>query len=123
MTWWSFLLFAADPPAAAPDPMSGIVQMVPMFLMIGVLFFFMILRPQQREARAREEMLKGVKKNDRVLTTGGIFGVVTSVAPEANEVTVRVDEKNDTKLRMSLSSIARILTESAGSEEKSEKAG
>ena len=122
MTGLGFLLLAADPPAAAPDPMSGIVQMVPMFLMIGVLFFFMILRPQQREARARDEMLKGVKKNDRVLTTGGIYGVVTNVSPEANEVTIRVDERNDTKLRMALSSIARILTDAPSTEDKAVKA-
>ncbi len=121
MTGLGFLLLAADPPAAAPDPMSGIVQMVPMFLMIGVLFFFMILRPQQREARARDEMLKGVKKNDRVLTTGGIYGVVTNVSPEANEVTIRVDERNDTKLRMALSSIARILTDAPSTDDKAVK--
>jgi len=91
--------------------------------MIGLLFFFLILRPQQREARAREELLKGIKKNDRVLTSGGVFGVVTSVQPDANEVTIRIDEKTDTKMRMQLSSIARVLASDESSESKTEKSG
>lgn len=116
MSVFDLLLLAEDAQPAAP----GLVSMLPAFAMIGILFFFMILRPQQREARQREEMIKAVKKNDRVLTTGGIFGVVTNVQAEANEITIRVDEKNDTKLRMALSSIARVITDApaAAVEEK-----
>ena len=50
-----------------------------------------------------------MKKNDRVLTASGIYGVVTNVHREANEVTVRVDEATNAKLRMTLSSIAEVL--------------
>ena len=50
-----------------------------------------------------------MKKNDRVLTTGGIYGVVTNVHREANEVTIKVDESTNTKLRMTLGSIAQVL--------------
>lgn len=99
---------------------GGLVGMVLPLAMIGLLFFFMIIRPQQNEQRKREAMLKEIKKNDRVLTSGGIFGVVTNVQPEANEVTVRIDEKNDTKIRMQLSSISRVLTGDEVSETKTE---
>ena len=54
-------------------------------------------------------LLAAVKKNDRVLTTGGIYGVVTNVHREANEVTIKVDEATNTKLRMTLGSIAQVL--------------
>ena len=54
-------------------------------------------------------MLGGVKKNDRVVTTGGIYGVVANVHREADEVTMKVDETTNTKLRVTLSSIARVL--------------
>ena len=92
--------------------------------MIGLLFFFMVIRPQQRQQREREALLKLLKKNDRVLTNGGIFGVVTNVENEKNEVTLRIDEKNDTKMRVQLSSIARVLAgdEETTSETKTEKA-
>ncbi len=54
-------------------------------------------------------MLAAVKKNDRVVTAGGIYGVVTNVHQEADEVTVKVDEATNTKLRVTLSSIVRVL--------------
>ena len=54
-------------------------------------------------------MLAAVKKNDRVITAGGIYGVVTNVHREADEVTVKVDEATNTKLRLTLSSITRVV--------------
>jgi preprotein translocase subunit YajC len=80
----------------------------------------MVLRPQQREQQRRDAMLKAMKKNDRVLTNGGIFGTVVNVVPEANEVTLRIDEKNDVKIRMQLSSVARVLAGDEAPETKSE---
>ena len=73
------------------------------------LFYFMVMRPQSREQARRRAMLAAVKKNDRVVTTGGIYGVVTNVHLEADEVTIKVDESTNTKLRVTLSSIARVL--------------
>ena len=79
------------------------------FVAIFVLFYFLLIRPQRREQARRQEMLAGVKKNDRVVTAGGIYGVVTNVHREADEVTLKVDEATNTKLRVTLSSIARVL--------------
>jgi len=121
-----FALLAQDAaPAAEPagDPLSGFGGMLPMIMMMMVVFFFVVLRPQQREQKAREALLKAIKKNDRVVTSGGIFGVVTNVQTEAGEVTIRVDEKNDTKLRVTLASIARVMgDETAEKTEKTDKA-
>ncbi len=54
-------------------------------------------------------MLSGVKKNDRVVTIGGVYGVVANVNREADEITLKVDESTNTKLRVTLSSVARVL--------------
>ena len=54
-------------------------------------------------------MLGALKKNDRVVTVGGIYGWVTNVHREADEVTIRVDEATNTKLRITLGSVARVL--------------
>ena len=79
----------------------GWVNLVPYLpiLLIVVLYIMLIQRPQRREQAARQELLKNIKKNDRVLTSSGIYGVVTSVQADADEVTIRVDETNNTKLR------------------------
>jgi preprotein translocase subunit YajC len=79
------------------------------FVAIFVLFYFLLIRPQRREQARRQDMLAMVKKNDRVITASGIYGVVTNVQRETDEVTIRVDEATNTKLRMTLSSIARVL--------------
>jgi preprotein translocase subunit YajC len=113
------VLFAQDAAAPAAAPAMWWVQYMPL-VMIGLLFFFMILRPQQREQQKRDALLKAIKKNDRVLTTGGMFGVVTNVQAEVNEVTIRIDEKNDTKVRLQLSSIARVLGDGDGGDAKAE---
>ena len=99
-------LFAAD----AKD--GGEVFPLPTILMFGsifVLFYFLMIRPQRREQARRLAMLAEVKKNDRVVTAGGIYGVVTNVHREADEVTIKVDEATNTKLRVTLSSIARVV--------------
>lgn len=75
---------------------------------IAFVFYLMIFRPQRREQKARQDMLATLKKNDRVVTTGGIYGVVANVRPEADEVTIKVDEATNTKLKVTLSSIARV---------------
>lgn len=89
--------------------------MLPALAITLFLFYFLIIRPQSRERKRqeqlREEKLKNLKKNDKVLTIGGIYGVVTHVEPDKNEVVVRVDETNNTRLRMSKNSIHEVITE------------
>ena len=108
------LIFLADGVPAADGGSALLMNLMP-FAAIGLLFYFLLIRPQRREQSRRQAMLAGVKKNDRVVTSSGIFGVVTNVHREAGEVTVKVDETSNTKLRMTLGSIAQILgDESAG---------
>jgi preprotein translocase subunit YajC len=102
----------APNPAANPasDPTALLLQFLP-FIAIGVLFYFLMIRPQRREQSRRQTMLDAVQKNDHVVTIGGIYGVVTNVRREADEVTLKVDEATNTKLRVTLSSIARVVRE------------
>ncbi len=78
-------------------------------VLIFAVFWFLILRPMNREKSRQASLLSAMKKNDRVLTNSGIYGVVTNVSKESNEVTIRVDESNNVKLRMTLNSIAQVL--------------
>lgn len=91
------------------------------WLAIILLFFFMILRPQQRERSQRDKLLAGLKKNDRVVTAGGVYGVVTNVQRESDEVTLRVDEATNTKIRVTLGSIARVLGDEPAPSDASSK--
>ena len=71
-----------------------------------------MLRPQKQEGTgASRSKVNSLKENDRVVTIGGIHGVVTNVQRDAERVTIRVDESTGTKLRVNMSAIARVLTD------------
>lgn len=59
-------------------------------ILIFVVFYFLLIRPQQRKMKQHREMLGQVKRGDRVLTGGGILGTVTRVKDETDEVTVEI---------------------------------
>jgi preprotein translocase subunit YajC len=114
---------ATGAPAPGPggDSSFALLQSLLPFIAIFALFYFLLIRPQRREQARRQDMLAAIKKNDRVLTAGGIYGVVTNVRPEADEVTVKVDEATNTKLRMTLSSITRVVGDESSEESASPK--
>ncbi len=109
------VLFLLAEGEAAPGA-SGIASMLPLLAAIGVLFYFMIIKPDQKRAATQRGMREGLKKNDRVVTSGGIYGVVTNVQRDTNEVTIKVDEATNTKLRVTLDSIARVTSDESASE-------
>jgi preprotein translocase subunit YajC len=112
--WMQVALFGQDAPAGGAG--SGMFQILTLVLPIGILFYFLLIRPQRREQAQRQTLLSAIKKNDRVITIGGIYGVVTNVHREADEVTIKVDETTNTKLRLTLGSIARVLVDESSSE-------
>ena len=81
-----------------------------MLLITGILFYFIMLRPQKRKEQELRNKVNSLKENDRVVTIGGIHGVVTNVQRDAQRVTIRVDESTGTKMRLNMSAIARVLT-------------
>ncbi len=116
---WSATLFAqAQGGGGAGGAFSGIF--VPM-IVIMVLFYFMLVRPQKREQQRIREMQDSLKKNDHVVTTGGIYGTIVNAQQDSPFVTVRVDESTNTKLKVARSAISRVLSED-NSQDKTTKA-
>lgn len=98
------------PLAQVPTPPPSLLwtTLIPFTIMAFVLYLF-ILRPQRLKERHRQEMLANMKKNDRVVTVGGLHGVVVSV--KEKEVVLQVDEVKDVKVRVEKDSIVSIETE------------
>ncbi len=91
--------------AAAAAPASG--QMWSTVLMFGavfLIFYFMIIRPQNKKQKAMQKMLAAVKKGDKVVTIGGIHGTVSSVKDRT--VVIKVDDSS--KIEFSKSAIASV---------------
>lgn len=89
-------------------PASMLVSLAP-FILIAVFFYLLMIRPERRKRAELTAMLNNLKKNDRVVTIGGIFGTVVNVQKELDEVTLKVDENTNTKLRVQRAAIARVL--------------
>ncbi|MDP2378574.1 preprotein translocase subunit YajC [Reyranella sp.] len=83
-----------------------LVQLFPLIL-IFVVFYFLLIRPQQTKMRAHREMLAGVKRGDRVVTGGGIIGLVTKVISD-NEL--QVELADGVRVRIVKQTISDILT-------------
>jgi preprotein translocase subunit YajC len=82
------------PPGAGPmGPLSGFIP----FLLIIVLFYFLLIMPQQRRQKKLRTMLEALKKDDKVVTTGGIYGTVKSLGKDT--VTLEVAKGITMKLR------------------------
>lgn len=79
--------------------------------LVVLLFWVIVYGPARREQRARLAQLRNLKKNDHVVTTSGIFGVVTDFQPESGTVTIRVDEGTNTKLRVRVAAIEQVITD------------
>ena len=91
----------------APAGGSMMSMLLPFALILVVMYFIMI-RPQRRQQKERQNMLSKMEKNDRVVTIGGIYGVIYSV--KENEVVLKIDERNDTRITVLKSAVARIVS-------------
>ena len=90
--------------AGAPGTGDFIGMILPLVLIMGV-FYFLLIRPQQRKAKEHQEMLKKVAKGDTVITSGGFIGKVIKVVDD-NELQVEIGE--NVKVRVLRSGIADV---------------
>ena len=84
--------------------------LLPPLMAIFVLFYFMD-SPRRREQKRRDEMLKNMKKNDRVATIGGLLGSVVNISADGKEVTLKVDD--NTRIRFRRTAIAEVFGDEA----------
>jgi preprotein translocase subunit YajC len=104
----SLLLFA--PPAGGQTP-NPFVQLVPLVLIFIVFYFFMI-RPQQKKQKDKEKVLDSLKRGDKVVTIGGIHGTVAGI--DADKKTVLVQVSDTTKIKFDRSAVANIEKQDSG---------
>ena|SRR2546425_12649366 len=101
------IAFAASAPLGGAGGSGAVVTQVLFFAAIFAIFYFLLIRPQQKQRRDREEMLRAVKRGNRVVTSSGLHGTVTGL----NEHTVILRVADQVKLEFDRSAIARIVTE------------
>jgi preprotein translocase subunit YajC len=94
--------------AQVPDDRAKMLQTFGLMAFMAIAMYLLMFRPQQKKAREHSELLKNIKNGDRVVTSGGIIGVVVGIKDKS--VSIR---SADTKLEILKSSVAEILERSA----------
>jgi len=115
----AFLISSAQAQTAAPGPQGGIVDLlIPMALMFAV-FYFLLIRPQQKQRKQHAEMIAGIKRGDTVVTAGGLIGkVAKATQAEDPEVLIELADGLQVKaIKMTLTEV-RGRTQPVAKEEK-----
>ena len=102
------------PSGTEGSPGGSIMGFLPLVAIIAI-FYFLILRPQQKKQKETQKMLSALRKGDRVVTIGGIHGVIQTV--KENTVIVKVDES--VKLEFNRSAISNVSSQAK--EDKEDK--
>ena len=107
-----FELLALMPLAVAEDQPSMTEQLmrsVPMFALVGIAFYFVLIRPQQKQRKEQEALLKNVKTGDKVLLNSGIFGIVSNV----KEKSLMVKIADNVKIEVLKTAVGSVVQKSA----------
>jgi preprotein translocase subunit YajC len=87
----------------------GLMSNVILFGSIILIFYFMIIRPQQKRTKERQKLIESMKKGDKVITSGGMYGTVAGL----DEKTVLVEIADKIKVKLDRSAIATIISDTA----------
>lgn len=99
------ILLAMAPP---PDGQGGGGSMISTLIMFGAIFaifYFMIIRPQQKRAKEQKKMIEALQKGDKVILSGGMHGTIDGL----EEKTILVDVGNKVKIKFERSSILSVI--------------
>lgn len=105
-------VYAMAAPPAGGQGSQGAGALFSSFLpliIIFAIFYFLLIRPQSRKAKEHKEVLSNLKRGDKVITTGGIHGVIDDI--DGSVVTLKVGIKDDVKIRVDRNYIAGLRKE------------
>ena len=90
--------------ATQTNPKADMIRMIGTFVIFGLIFYFVMIRPQSKRAKQQAEMLKSVKAGDKILTTGGILAVVITVKDKSLSI-----RSADAKMEITKAAVAEII--------------
>ena len=82
------------------SPVAAILQMVLPLVLMGAVFYFMLIRPQRKKDKQVKEMLNNLKHGDRITTIGGIYGTITGIKDDT--ITLAVGQKGGAPMEMTV---------------------
>lgn len=110
--------FADEATTAAAQPQSGLVSLVPLILIL-LVFYFLLIRPQQKKFKEHQNTLDHLKVGDKVFTTGGLVGVVKAVDKKNPEIDLEI--ANQVVVKIIKTSVADVVKEKKHKEKTDNK--
>jgi len=110
----SFISFLQTTGASSASQTGSLLGTVVPFVLIIVIFYFFLIRPQNKKQKETEKMIAALKKGDKVITIGGIHGVVSST--KEHTVIVKVDDNS--KIEFNRTAIASVIVEKSDKSDK-----
>jgi preprotein translocase subunit YajC len=104
----TFLLLSDATAAGSPAAPSPIAQFAPL-LFIGVIFYFLLIRPQQKQRKEQQKLIESLKTGDKVVTSAGIYGLISNV----KEKTVLLKVADNVKIEIDKAAVATVLERSS----------
>ncbi len=118
LTGFADIAYAMSPPPGgangpAPQGIDAIIKgPLPMMIVIFGIFYFLLIRPQSKKAKEHKTMLENLKKGDKILTNGGIYGLIEDI--DEKTATLKVGIKDDVKIKIDRGYIAGIRNKEQG---------
>jgi len=113
------LISPAFAQAAGAAPEGSIIEAILPLVLIFIVFYFLLIRPQQKKMKKHKASLTAIRRGDRIVTGGGIIGSVTKVNENDNELTVEIAK--DVKVKVQREMVAHVLSKTEPASGKSSK--
>lgn len=104
----TFLLLSDAAAAGSPGAPNPIAQFAPL-IFIGVIFYFLLIRPQQKQRKEQQKLIEALKTGDKVVTSAGIHGMISNV----KEKTVLLKVADNVKIEIDKAAVATVLERSS----------
>jgi len=108
MTIHSLLAMGAPGGSEQQDPKAQMIQMVAMFAILGVMFYFLMIRPQSKQRKELANLLANIKTGDKVLMSNGIYGIIANVKEKSFVVKIA----DNVKVEVVKSAVTTIVQKS-----------
>ena len=84
---------------AAPGPAGGGMEMIIMLAVFGLIFYFMIYRPQAKRAKTHRDLMSSLAKGDEVLTSGGLVGKIAKVSTDSDYIVLALNDQTQVTIK------------------------
>lgn len=112
------LLYLPDAPAT-PSPTGGLLQSLPLLVAILAIFYFLMIRPQQKQAKEHENLLASLKKDDQVVLMSGLHGRIWAV----EDTTLVLEVARDIRVKVDKAAVRRRLASTGDTPASAEEGG